>query len=240
MAGILVVCTGNVCRSPIAEGLLRAALAARLGDAAPRVTSAGTMGWEGSGADPHSVEAAAERGVDISAHRARMLRPSEVEEADLVLAMAREHEEAVRALAPGKAFTLKELVRLLEALPAAEAGDPDTVLADRIARADTLRRSGYEGNPHDEDVHWRNSYQTQPYYTPGYTYDDYAPAYALGYNSYGKYPGNYDANESHLSGEWDRVKGNSRLSWEQAKQATRAAWHKVERALPGDADGDGR
>ena len=58
----------------------------------------------------------------------------------------------MRALAPGKAFTLKELVRLLEALPAAEAGDPDTVLADRIARADTLRRSGYEGNPHDEDV----------------------------------------------------------------------------------------
>jgi hypothetical protein len=99
---------------------------------------------------------------------------------------------------------------------------------------------GHMVNPHDEDVHWRNSYQTQPYYTPGYTYDDYAPAYALGYNSYGKYPGNYDANESHLSGEWDRVKGNSRLSWEQAKQATRAAWHKVERAIPGDADGDGR
>lgn len=152
MAGILVVCTGNVCRSPIAEGLLRAALTARLGDQAPRVSSAGTMGWEGSGADPHSVEAAAERGIDISAHRARMLQPSEVLEADLVLAMAREHEEALRSLSPVRTFTLKALVRLLEALPAAESGDPDAVLADRIARADELRRNGHEGNPHDEDV----------------------------------------------------------------------------------------
>ena len=95
-------------------------------------------------------------------------------------------------------------------------------------------------NPQAENEHWRNSYQTQPYYTPGYTYDDYEPAYALGYNSYGKYPGDYDTNEAHLAGEWDRVKGNSRLSWDQAKSASRAAWHKVERAIPGDADRDGR
>ena len=45
MARVLVVCTGNVCRSPIAEGLLRAAFAERLGDGAPEVSSAGTMGW---------------------------------------------------------------------------------------------------------------------------------------------------------------------------------------------------
>lgn len=152
MAGILVVCTGNVCRSPIAEGLLRSSLANRLGDAAPRVSSAGTMGWEGSGADPYSVEAAAERGVDIAAHRARMLRPPLVVEADLVIAMAREHEEALRDLAPAKTFTLKGLVRLLEALPAAEVGDPGVVLADRVTGADTLRRNGFKENPHDEDV----------------------------------------------------------------------------------------
>jgi len=151
MAGILVVCTGNVCRSPVAQGLLRAALAVRLGDGAPPVTSAGTMGWEGSNADPHSVEAAAERGVDISDHRARMLRPPDVLEADLVLAMAREHAEALPR-SRAKTFTLKELVRLLEALPAPDVGDPGTVLADRVARADALRRGGYEGNPRDEDV----------------------------------------------------------------------------------------
>jgi len=95
-------------------------------------------------------------------------------------------------------------------------------------------------NPQEEDAHWRNQYQTQPYYTPGYTYDDYAPAYALGYNSAGRYPGGYDMHENELSTEWERTKGNSRLSWDQAKHASRAAWHKVERAIPGDADRDGR
>jgi protein-tyrosine phosphatase len=152
MARVLVVCTGNVCRSPIAEGLLRAALEAKLGDQAPSVASAGTMGWVGSGADPASVEAAAERGVDISAHRARELRSDEVLAADLVLAMARDHEDALADLAPTRTFTLKQLVRLLEALPAPGPGDPDAMLTARIADADDLRRNGFEGYPYDEDV----------------------------------------------------------------------------------------
>jgi protein-tyrosine phosphatase len=152
MARVLVVCTGNVCRSPIAEGLLRAALEAKLGDQAPSVASAGTMGWVGSGADPASVEAAAERGVDISTHRARELRSDEVLAADLVLAMARDHEDALADLAPTRTFTLKQLVRLLEALPAPGPGDPDAMLTARIADADDLRRNGFEGYPYDEDV----------------------------------------------------------------------------------------
>ena len=152
MASVLVVCTGNVCRSPIAEGLLRAALEARLGDRAPTVASAGTMGWQGSGADPASIQAAAERGVDISTHRAREIAPHEVRSADLVIAMAREHAEALADLAPGSTFTLKELVRLLEALPSPGPGDPDALLRARVADADQLRRSGFEGNPYDEDV----------------------------------------------------------------------------------------
>ena len=114
------------------------------------------------------------------------------------------------------------------------------VVAGPLAAALAGKGVGGMVNPQAENEHWRNSYQTQPYYTPGYTYDDYEPAYALGYNSYGKYPGDYDTNEAHLAGEWDRVKGNSRLSWDQAKSASRAAWHKVERAIPGDADRDGR
>ena len=152
MAGILVVCTGNVCRSPIAEGLIRAELQARLGADAPAVASAGTMGWEGSGADPSSVEAAGEHGVDISGHRARVLAPTEARAADLLLAMAADHRSALARLAPARTFTLKELVRLLEALPAAEPGHPDAVLADRVAQADALRREGRIGNPKDEDV----------------------------------------------------------------------------------------
>ena len=151
MASILVVCTGNVCRSPIAEGLLRAGLSSRLGRDAPTVSSVGTMGWSGSGADPNSVEAAAERGVDISGHRARELTDRHVASATLILAMSREHARAVVAREPeagSRTFTLKELVRLLEALPPSPGFD----LASRVAAADGLRSSGFAGNPDDEDV----------------------------------------------------------------------------------------
>jgi protein-tyrosine phosphatase len=155
MAAVLVVCTGNVCRSPVAEGLLRATLHARFGASAPSVASAGVAGWDGSGADPNSVSAAAERGIDITSHRARRLTRADVEDAVLILAMGREHLEQIERAIPSqgsKTFTLKQLVRLLEALPPAPAGDPDDVLATRVVDADELRSSGYEGNPHDEDV----------------------------------------------------------------------------------------
>jgi protein-tyrosine phosphatase len=155
MASILLVCTGNVCRSPLAEGFLREALDARSATASIDVTSAGTMGWDGSGADRFSVEAAAERGIDISGHMARGLTTTDLGRADLVLGMGREHVEAVVRDAPDadhKAFTLKGFVRLLEALPPAGSGDPGAVLVARVLDADALRRSGFEGEPFDEDV----------------------------------------------------------------------------------------
>lgn len=159
MTSILVVCTGNVCRSPIAEGLLRDALAERFGEQAPHVSSAGTTGWEGEGAMKESVAAAAERGTDISGHVARMVTGTMVEHAALVVTMATEHRDALSRFSPAtahKTFTLKELVRLLESLePVGDAPDGDdsaALLSDRVAGADTARRDGFEGNPHDEDV----------------------------------------------------------------------------------------
>lgn len=155
MTSILVVCTGNICRSPMAEGFLRDALIRRFGDRAPGVSSAGTIGWTGSPASPESVVAAAERGSDIESHQARELRPPMIEEADLILCMAGEHLEAVVGDVPGasaRTFTLKELVRLLEALPPAPlAIDPDAFV-DRVAAAHELRLLGEARNPHDEDI----------------------------------------------------------------------------------------
>ena len=119
MSGILVVCTGNICRSPMAEGFLRAALAQRLGEAAPVVTSAGTAGWDGSGAMIESILSAEERGADIRAHLARRLTGDMLEDADLIVCMAAEHREAIVAARPdveAKTFTIKELVRLMEAI----------------------------------------------------------------------------------------------------------------------------
>jgi len=155
VADLLVLCTGNICRSPMAEGFLRNALETRFGVGAPRVASAGTQGWEGSGAQPESVRAAGEREIDIADHVARRLTRSQISGADLILTMAGEHRDAVVAIDPAAAartFTLKELVRILDALaPSESAADPDAIFG-RIAAADSLRREGFIGNPRDEDV----------------------------------------------------------------------------------------
>jgi low molecular weight protein-tyrosine phosphatase len=151
MASILVVCTGNVCRSPIAEGMLRAAIVRRVGGDAPEVRSAGTIGWEGAGAMPESIEAAAERGLDIRSHVARRLTPAFLDGADLILAMAQEHREELgrdRPEVSERTFTLKELTRLVEGLPGPSDGD----LTERVKAAATLRGSGFEGNELDEDI----------------------------------------------------------------------------------------
>jgi len=84
-------------------------------------------------------------------------------------------------------------------------------------------------NPTVEDSYWRGTYANEPYVAVGRTYDDYAPAYRLGYKGWSQYGGSYDASESRLASEWERAKGESSLTWAEAKQATRAAWNRVER-----------
>jgi protein-tyrosine-phosphatase len=153
MTCILVVCTGNICRSPIAEGILRDELQRRLGDDAPEVISAGVSGWGGSPATPEAVEAANERGTDISGHAARRLSRRDVDRADLILCMAAEHREEVLHAVPRaseRTFTLKELVRLLETRPA-ESG-ADLTWTQRVRAANHLRGSGFRGNPNDEGI----------------------------------------------------------------------------------------
>jgi len=155
MTSILVVCTGNICRSPIAEGLLRNAMAARFGADAPTVSSAGMWGVEGSSATPEAVAAAAERGTDIGAHVARRVSAMPPIDDDLVIGMAREHRDAL-AETGGKVrdrvFTLKELVRLLESLPPVGDGAGPDSLPGRVAEAAGARHDGFAGNPRDEDV----------------------------------------------------------------------------------------
>ena len=74
-----------------------------------------------------------------------------------------------------------------------------------------------------------------------HSYDDYAPAYRVGYEGAGRYAGRrFDEVETDLRRDYDSVRGSSKLSWEKAKSAARAAWDRIERAMPGDADGDGR
>jgi protein-tyrosine phosphatase len=113
----LVVCTANVCRSPVAERLLTQRLDSRVDpDGEPWVvTSAGTADVVAR-LDPNTVTVATEAGLDLADHRPRVLTAEVLatDGADLVLGMAREHVRQVVALDPTawpRTFTLKELVR---------------------------------------------------------------------------------------------------------------------------------
>ncbi len=157
MAQVLVVCTGNICRSPMAEGFLRGLFRLHVQDGEGiSVASAGTSGWDGSPATPEAITAAGERDSDISAHRARRVKAHHVERADLVLGMTTDHRDRVIQLAPPtapRAFTVKELVQLLEALPEPPTDDrPGDRLRARVAASDDLRLEGFEVNRHDLDV----------------------------------------------------------------------------------------
>ncbi|HVF74407.1 MAG TPA: hypothetical protein VM938_05115 [Acidimicrobiales bacterium] len=105
------MCTGNICRSPMAEALLRRRLL-DVGEL-PRVSSAGLRG-DGLAVASGTVAALRSRGLDVTAHRSRHLSAQVIDEADLVLGMAREHVREALVLQPSawpRTFTLKELVR---------------------------------------------------------------------------------------------------------------------------------
>ena len=94
---ILFVCTGNTCRSPLAEAIARRMLS-ELGKDNVIVSSAGTNAWEGSPASDAAILVGVERGLDLSEHRSRRLTAEMLADVDLVLAMSGEHITRVREL----------------------------------------------------------------------------------------------------------------------------------------------
>lgn len=107
---VLFVCTGNICRSPMAEALLRA----RLADRAPTVEvgSAGLL-FDGREAEPQAVKALAKRGLALDEFRSQTISPEVLEGVALVLGMERRHVREVAAMVPSlftQSFTLPEFV----------------------------------------------------------------------------------------------------------------------------------
>lgn len=114
---VLLVCSGNTCRSPLAAAMLAERLAREPGLAHVRVGSAGTSAWDGAPASEGSYLVALELGLDLSSHRARMLTTTHVERADLILGMTEAHAHRAADLGGGrKAASL-----------AAWAGHPDGI-----------------------------------------------------------------------------------------------------------------
>ena len=104
MLRVLFVCAGNICRSPIAQGVFENVLRREGLQDEVEVDSAGTGDWfEGSPPDERAVTSAAARGLDIGSQRARPVRPEDCDLFDYVLTMDEENHRRVSALCPGNA-----------------------------------------------------------------------------------------------------------------------------------------
>lgn len=150
---ILTVCTGNICRSPMAERLLQHGL----DEAAPgafRVTSAGTGALVGHGIEPHVQGFIRVMGAPADNFESRQLTPAILAEQDLVIALTRKHRSRIVELNPSmlkKTFTLLELARILPQINVAPELGPTERWAAMIPLA-MRARSQFRSAPEDDDV----------------------------------------------------------------------------------------
>jgi protein-tyrosine phosphatase len=143
MSRILFVCTGNQCRSPMAAALLRSRLA-QVGATGFEVESAGFVS-EGRAVPPEVVEVMSPSGIDLSAHRSRLLRDELLDRADLILVMTRQHLVDLVVSRPevwSRSFTLAEILHRAEVVGARHRGEDLPSWTARInagrARAEIL------------------------------------------------------------------------------------------------------
>ncbi|TPK71744.1 low molecular weight phosphotyrosine protein phosphatase [Mesorhizobium sp. B2-4-15] len=135
---ILFVCLGNICRSPLAEGVFQAVWTERGLARDMLLDSAATSGWEvGSAPDPRAMAIAAHHGRDISGQRARKITPQDFHRFDLILGMDRSNVADLRALAPA---AMRDRVHLFLEFAQGDARDvPDPYYEGQEAFAEVYR-----------------------------------------------------------------------------------------------------
>lgn len=82
-------------------------------------------------------------------------------------------------------------------------------------------------NPTLEEAYWRDNYHREPYYQAGQSYDDYAPAYRMGWSARDGTTDRFEDVEARLENDWGSRREPSSLPWIQARAASRAAWDRV-------------
>lgn len=146
MPSILIVCTGNICRSPIAEAYLRQRLAQERIPGEWEIISAGTWAQDGLPASETGVAVMRERGLDTSRHRSRNADAALLARVDLVLTMTASHAEVLRAEFPSAATKIFRLTEM--AGPPFDIRDPyGGSLNDYRRTADELERQIEQGLP---------------------------------------------------------------------------------------------
>jgi protein-tyrosine-phosphatase len=150
---ILMICTANICRSPMMEILFRD----RLDPQRFEVASAGVRGWDAAPVDSMVVLELARLGHEATGHKSRALDVHHIEQADLVLTAAREHRASVLAMSPRalrKTFTLREFAALIDGV---ESDSLEDLVADASRRRSTAPTDVDVPDPYmrEPEVHHR-------------------------------------------------------------------------------------
>jgi hypothetical protein len=96
-------------------------------------------------------------------------------------------------------------------------------------------------DPTAEDAYWRKEYSNRDYYDRSIAYEDIQPAYRHGWESRSRYSDrNWNAAEPDVRRDWESSSYGKSMTWEKVKRPARDAWDRIERAMPGDADRDGK